>query len=145
MIIEETCVEVIFEHSYLFEEYAEETKGALVPDVVPDKEKYLALEQAGVLHCVGVFDQVELVGFAVFYISEMLHYSENAATMESVFIQKKHRKFGTGAKLFAEVERLAREEECVNLFVSAPVKSALATVSKTMGFEPTNITYSKKL
>ncbi len=145
MTVSETTVEEIFNHSYLFDEYGLETKSDLVPMVNPDKEKYLKLEEARVLECIGLFNGTEMVGFAVMYISPMLHYSEVAATMESVFIAKEHRGMNSSKRLFEFVEEVAIDRGCSNLFISAPIDGALAKVSKSLGFTATNITFSKEL
>jgi GNAT superfamily N-acetyltransferase len=145
MTIDYTTVDEIFKHSHLFEAYANESKGSLVPEVNEDKKRYLELEDQCKLFSVGAFEGTEMVGFLVFFLHPMLHYNKIAATMESAFVLKEYRKFGTGAMLFKEAEQIATKLGAVNFFISAPKGGSLSKVACSFGYKETNITFTKSL
>lgn len=143
--VRQTDINEVLGSKSLLDDYAAESKGALVPEIDPSMDKYNLLQDTGVLYTVGVYYSSYIVGFATFFLSEMLHYSEMAATIESVFIHEDYRSHGTGKRLFDELESLAAEKGAVNLFVSAPKGSRLDKISRSLGLVHTNNTYTKKI
>ena len=130
----------------LFKHYASESKSDLLPPIVVDNTRYLALEQAGALHCIGVFDkEATLVGFTISLLHTLPHYSKPAFTMESFFVLEEHRSKGTGKTLMDATTELAKEHECCVMFMSAPLDSRLNLVAKSFGYTATHTDYTKDL
>ncbi len=145
MTIVETTVDIIFENSHLFESYYNEGKVATVPDMNPSKDTYLQLEATGMLRSIGVFDGDKMVGFSVFYIAIMPHYSKLATTIESIYIDREYRKYGTGRKLVDKITEISKEAGSVNMFMSAPIDSSLDRVASSFGFVASNTIYIKSI
>jgi ribosomal protein S18 acetylase RimI-like enzyme len=145
MTIVETTVDKIFENSHLFDNYYNEGKVSLVPDMNPSKDTYLQLESTGMFRSIGVFDGDKMVGFSMFYTSIMPHYSKLATTIESIYIEKEYRKYGTGKKLVDKITEISKESGAVNMFMSAPINSSLDLVASSFGFTATNTIYIKSL
>lgn len=135
----------IINEKELLEQYAQESKSSLVPSHEPSVELYDILEKKDILKCFGVYDNKQMVGFVTVTLSPMPHYSEMCATIESLFVSKEHRKFGTAKRLLSIVEQEAKDNECVAMFMSAPIGSRLELATKGLGFTPTHITYTKKI
>jgi GNAT superfamily N-acetyltransferase len=105
--------------------YAEE---CAIPDAVPQRETYLAMERAGLLVCFGAYARGELVGFVSVIRSVMPHHGKMVATVESLYAAPEYRDAGAGIALMAEAERFAKESGCVCLTYTARVGSRLETV-----------------
>lgn len=130
----------------MIREYEKECKNTnITVDTYPNIDKYKAIEKAGVLLCVGVFNDSVMVGFAIIIISEMLHYSKLATTVESQFILKKYRKFGTAKKMYEFIENKCSEIGSSAMFMSAPIGSNLDKISKYIGYKPVSTFFIKTI
>lgn len=150
MIKIKTCTIEDIVSSYLYDnmilEYESECKNKNVNvDTLPNIDKYKAVESAGVLLCFGVYNDDTLVGFCIVIISEMLHYSQLATTVESQFILKEYRRFGTARKMYDFVERECIRRGSKAMFMSAPIGSALDKISKSIGYTPISTFFIKKI
>lgn len=132
---------------YLFDKYAKESKNnGIVHNVKPDVDKYIMLEDAGALKCVGVFNNKKtLVGFLTMIISTMYHYSELCSTIESQFVLKDYRKYGTGKKMISLAENIAKNNGVRMMFMSAPKDSRLEIVSGVFGYKPISTFMMKEI
>ena len=75
----------------------------------PDFERYLKLQDAGLLLCVSARKEKELIGYSMMFISPSLHYSKNVfAVNDVVYIKPEHRKGFLGIKLMKFVEQELR-------------------------------------
>ena len=128
---------------YLFDCYAQESKGSLIPTHKPDKELYLRLYETGALMVLGVFDQDKLVGFMSGITSIMPHYGEPATTIESIFVLKEYRGNNTGKKLIQKMEEICSTS--VAMFISSPVNGVLGKYIGRLGYEETTRVFTKKL
>ena len=129
----------------LLREYSDESRGALVPVVKTDIVLYKTLEDLGILDLIVVYDDEVIVGFISLMTTVMPHYSEKASTVESIFVLKEHRKFGTGKILVNKAESIAKSKSAKVMFMSAPKDGVLSKVVGTYGFTETNTTYTKKI
>jgi GNAT superfamily N-acetyltransferase len=123
--------------------YADECS---IPDAVPQREMYLAMEKAGMLTCFGAYAGSELVGFVSVIVSVMPHNGNLVATVESLYAAPERRHTGAGNALMAEAERHARAAGCVCLTYTARVGSRLETIlALRSGCERTHEMYTKWL
>ena len=132
---------------YLFDKYAEEAKHEDVQtNNTPDKAKYMSLQEMGMLDCVGVYYDKNLVGFIVALTMNMTHYNELHTTIESQFLLKEHRHNGVGIKMFRKLEHIVQAKGSRHLFMSAPIGSRLEKIAtKLYGFKPTSTLFLKTL
>ena len=123
--------------------YADE---CCVPDAVPQREMYLAMELAGMLTCFGAYVDGELVGFVSVIVSVMPHHGKLVATVESLYAAPEYRDRGAGIGLMGVAERHAEESGCVCLTYTARVGSRLETVlALRAGCERSHEMYTKWL
>ena len=132
--------------SFLYEKYAEESKGDYL-DVAnsPSVESYKTLEDLGMLTTIGAYNDGKLIGFLSLITAVMPHYGEKSSTIESFFVLKEFRKYGTAKRMMDLATNSAKENNSVVMFMSAPIGSRLDSVAKYMGFKETNIVFTKKL
>ena len=129
----------------LLQEYSDESKGVLVPVVKTDIVLYKTLEDLGILDLIVMYNDETIVGFISLMTTVMPHYSEKASTVESIFVLKEHRKFGTGKVLISKAESIAKDKDAKAMFMSAPKDGVLSKVIGTYGFTETNTVYTKKI
>ena len=130
---------------YICSKYADESKIKFMPNIKPDHDYYVELEEKGMLKSIGVYSDDSLVGIATFLVFPIPHYSAIGATIESLFILKEHRHHGTGIKLNEFIYNYAKESGAVSIFMSAPIDGSLNRVAESFGFTKTNITYTREI
>jgi predicted acetyltransferase len=115
----------------LYDEYASESKSNIVPNHNPHFEGYENLEKAGILSVFCAYVDNKIVGFIISATVRMLHYTDLSTTIESIFVDKNHRKgTGIGNKLIEAVQQDAKERGSVTMLISAPVGSNLDKICK---------------
>nr|WP_269805969.1 GNAT family N-acetyltransferase [Pseudomonas sp. NMI1173_11] len=103
------------------------------------------MEAAGALHVVGAFAP-DLVGLASLLVYDLPHYAgRRICTMESFFVDPKHRAGGTGIRLLRAAEARALELGAMAMMVSAPANGRLATVLPRSGYRETNRVFMRAL
>jgi hypothetical protein len=80
---------------------------ALYPDIAlsPDMDRYNEIEDAGRLRCYTARLGETLVGYAIFFVMQNLHYQDSLqANQDVLFVQKAHRhgRIGLGLIRFSE-------------------------------------------
>lgn len=129
--------------SSLIAAYADE---CCIPDAVPQREMYLAMEKVGLLACFGAYVDSELVGFVSVITSVMPHHGKLVATVESLYGAPQYRDSGAGTALMAEAERHAKVAGCLCLIYTARAGSRLETIlACRSGCERTHEMYTKWL
>jgi GNAT superfamily N-acetyltransferase len=88
------------------------------------------LSAGGVL--VGAFEADALVGFAIYRPG----LTEDMGQLAALFVSAGHRRTGIGARLAAEVERLARAGGERRLYVSATPSAPTVAFYRSRGFAP---------
>ena len=132
--------------SFLFEEYANESGNRIIKEEVKtNNEKYIQLNDAGYLYCVGSFYDGVLVGFIKFIINETLHYSELSTTIDSQFVLKEYRRHGLWDKMLKMVIDISREKGSKNLIMTAVPNSKLDKVLKKRKYTLTDNVYTRSL
>ena len=131
--------------------------GALVADYVeeagvpemgpanPQWGQYHQLEDSGMLHCFGVWDDETLVGMCFVLISSVPHFGVPFASLETFFVAKSHRAGGTGLRLLRAAEDLARDHGLRHVMATAPAESALSVVLPRRGYRESNRVYLRVL
>jgi len=87
-----------------------------------------------------------LVGFASLLVSVLPHYGKKAATVESLFVDKRHRANGYGIEIMDAMEEFAKGEGCIVILYIAPVGSQLERLlSLKKGYRKTNSVFCRVL
>jgi len=75
----------------------------------PDYEAYQRIAKAGMLRCITVRNDKEMIGYIIFFISPHLHYKSCVTATEDIyFVRKEYRKGRIGIKLFQYAEQVLR-------------------------------------
>ena len=106
-------------------EYAEETASPAIGAAVPQMAKYYDLDRQGVLRCIRIRDDNELVGLAILIINESQHYPFPMLGVDSLYLRKPWRKGSTGLKLLAMIKAEAKALGAPGLPIMAPPGSPL--------------------
>lgn len=118
---------------------AESNRNESLAGSAPDRARYEALEQAGILQTIGAFDACNIVGLAIILMTPVPHFAgKTVATTESIFMLSEYRKAGAGANLLSAAKSLAKDCGCSGLYVSAPSGGRLERVLPRAGFVETN-------
>ncbi len=129
----------------LAKEYAAESKIHGLPDPDEKAATYRLIEQAGVFHLYGAFNEDALIGLLTMLTPVIPHYGIAVAVLESFFVAGVHRKTGAGLKLLRTAEAHAREMKAPGLLVSAPFGGRLADVLPRLGYRETNRVFFKEM
>ena len=129
----------------LVAEYAAECAIDGMPKPDASFEMYRRLGESNLIDCFGAFDGDELVGFLVLLKTILPHYNQLAATTESFFVGKAHRKTGAGLGLLRMAEEFVKSVGAVGLLVSAPYNGQLSRVLPAAGYQQTNQVFFRKL
>ena len=78
-------------------------------ELAPDFARYQAAEDAGTLFVVTARDGGTLIGYAVFFVSQNLHYKHSIVAMNDVVFVARARRGIIGARLIQNAERLVCE------------------------------------
>lgn len=124
----------------LIAEYAAECS---LPGAEPQVKMYAAMEEAGVLQCIGAYQGELLVGFVSVITTVMPHNGKRVATVESLFVSHSERPTGAGNALLDAAEMYASESGCVALLNTARKGSRLDKVlARRCGASATHTVYT---
>lgn len=129
----------------LAQDYADEARIEEMPPHNLNYDSYRKLEQVGMYHCIGAFENDCLVGLVTVLVTMIPHYSVLIASTESIFVDAKHRKGGTGLKLLKAAEECAKENGAINLFVNAPMDGRLVQVLPRVGYRECQRIFCRRL
>jgi GNAT superfamily N-acetyltransferase len=119
------------------------------PDLMgalPDRDAYARLVDAGMLHVLGVFVGVDLVGICTVLVTPVLHFGGKLiATTETLFVARAHRAGGVGVKLLRAAEAAAIEAGAGGLYVTAPSGGRLERLMPHAGYRETNRVFYRSL
>ncbi len=121
-----------------------ETTANILPNLNPNADMYIHMENVGVLHTMGAFIDDLLVGFITILSPVMPHYSSVLAIMESFFVSKEFRSSGAGLKLLYEAEKHARDRCSPGLLISAPLGKTLEGILPRCGYKEVYTTFFKR-
>jgi GNAT superfamily N-acetyltransferase len=115
----------VLDQSELLAEYAEECSIPEIGTPNPQRETYARMESYGLMHSFGMFDGVELVGFASILVFVLPHYGKQIANVESLFLRKSHRRGFAGTQFLRHIEAWAAEKKCAVVLYNARAGSRL--------------------
>lgn len=76
----------------------------------PDVEKYILLQEAGVLRNIALLDGDKIVGYSVVFIQPHLHYKQDLfAAVDVMYVDEEHRNSKAGLLLINETEKLCKD------------------------------------
>lgn len=121
----------------------------------PDWPQYYAMEEQGLLLCLGAYVDLELVGYTVdFLIVSHPHYRGMCVGQADViYVAPEHRAGGVGVRLIKKGEQLIREwakkvdKPCLRLEHAKDTEAgkALRELLPRMGYHVQDIIFSKEL
>lgn len=110
----------------------------------PDWNMAATMERCGILHAFGLFNDGELVGYAVYEVSGHLHFKSTTYAFNSgIYIKPECRKGNAGAKLLVESEKLLKSLGVKKIVYIVPDASALNRVLAAAKYEPSERYYTK--
>lgn len=119
-----------------------------IPEITganPSLDTYSMLESLGKIIVIGAFSGSYLAGVLIVVVTEFPHFSRIIASSESFFVDRNHRKNGTGKRMLALAEEKAKCMGAVGLFMSAVANGRLEKAAPMMGFRKTNTQFFKVL
>lgn len=118
--------------------YADESGNRDLGAARPKLDLYAAFERQGLLRCIVALDDGgALVGLLVMLLQDHPHYSQPVAHVDSIFLDKAHRRGAAGLRLVRRALDVAREEGARGCYFSAPEGSRLARLYGRL-FKPTD-------
>lgn len=125
----------------LIADYAREcaNPGMGVPN--PNREQYEAMEKVGMFYLLGAYRGDEMVGFVTYLLTPMAHFSNTAATVESLFLDPRCRHGLLGVRLIKAALKQAKSLGAKGLYLSAPSGSQLEKLANALHFKQTNVVF----
>lgn len=112
----------------------------------PDAARYRAMEQAGMLLCLGLWRGGDLIGYSVNFLMKHLHYADLAvASNDLLFVSAAHRNSRAGLLLIRETERHCKELGAQMLTWHAKQNTPLANLMPRIGYGVQDIIFSREL
>ncbi len=112
----------------------------------PDWDRYVDLEAAGVLQCLGVFQGQQMLAYSVCVVGHGLnHERRKSAKCLAIYASPAARLLGLGLMLMAESEREARSNGACEFFWTATPGSRMATILDRRKYAVAETVYRKEL
>ncbi|WP_300379619.1 hypothetical protein [Henriciella sp.] len=112
----------------------------------PDRERYEALDDLGMLLVIGAFRGEELVGYSANIISPNLHYSDLTMCQNDVlFVRKADRKGPLGLKLIRETEKRGKARGAQIMLWHAKPGTSLDKLMPRMGASVQDVIWKRNL
>jgi len=114
--------------------------------LAPDYDAYKRLAQAGMLSCITVTADEEVVGYAIFIIQPHLHYRTCKTAFEDIyFIRKEYRKGKIGIRLFQYAEQVLRGIGVQRIIMHTKVHLDHSRLFEYLGYKWTDKLFTKIL
>jgi len=114
--------------------------------LMPDYEAYGRLHVAGMLRCITVRDDNELIGYALFIVHPHLHYKSCITAFEDIyFLKKEHRKGRVGIRLFQFVEDVLKKEGVHRIIMHTKIHMDNTHLFEYLGYKLTDKLFTKIL
>ena len=112
----------------------------------PDMEKYIALENAGKLMTLALYDGDKIVGYSVNIFTKALHYADlMTAQNDLLFLRKDLRKGRWGILLIQETEGRCKDRGAKFMLWHGKQNTAFASLMPKLGYGVQDIIFSKVL
>jgi hypothetical protein len=114
--------------------------------LAPDYDAYKRLAQAGMLRCITVRADEEVIGYAIFIIQPHLHYRTCKTAFEDIyFIRKEYRKGKIGIRLFQYAEQVLRGIGVQRIIMHTKVHLDHSRLFEYLGYKWTDKLFTKIL
>lgn len=114
--------------------------------LIPDYEAYGRLCVAGMLKCIVVRKDGELIGYAIFIVQPHLHYMTCKTAFEDIyFLQKEHRLGRTGIRMFQFAEDELRKDGVNRVIMHTKIHMDNSKLFEYLGYKHTDKLYTKLL
>jgi hypothetical protein len=115
------------------------------PDL--DHERYLKMDELGMMHVVTARDDHKLVGYIICFVMPHFHYKSSGLTAlaDMYYLLHEYRKGGLGARMFMEMERGLKARNVIRAHMSCKVHDDHQVLFEKMGWTFTDKTFSKLL
>lgn len=110
----------------------------------PDEKNYLAIEESGMLRVFTVRIDGAMIGYAVYFIKNNMHYQDSKQALQDVlFIQKDKR--GQGREFIAWCDEQLKSEGVDVVYHHVKAKHNFGPMLERMGYELIDLIYGKRL
>jgi len=114
--------------------------------LMPDYEAYGRLHVAGMLRCITVREDNELIGYALFIVHPHLHFKSCITAFEDIyFLKKEHRKGRVGIRLFQFVEDVLKKEGVHRIIMHTKIHMDNTRLFEYLGYKLTDKLFTKIL
>jgi len=114
--------------------------------LMPDYEAYGRLHVAGMLRCITVREDNELIGYAIFIVHPHLHYRSCITAFEDIyFLKKEHRKGRVGIRLFQFTEDVLKKEGVHRIIMHTKIHMDNTRLFEYLGYKLTDKLFTKIL
>lgn len=121
-------------------------------ELKPDFNKYLAMDQVGALRCYVARDenpdtgQLELIGYAVFFVNKNLHYSDSLQAVQDVlYFEKSQRGKGCGGKFIDWCDSQLRKDGVQVVYHHVKTKFNFGLLLESIGYKHIENIYGRRL
>ncbi|RMD00052.1 hypothetical protein EAY64_05500 [Aquitalea palustris] len=112
----------------------------------PDLERYQALEEQGLLVCLGAYDGDALIGYSVNIVTNHLHYRDLlCGHNDMIFLAKPYRNGKVGLQLIDATRAACKERGVQFMTWHAKENTALAALLPRLGCRVQDILFSEEL
>lgn len=110
----------------------------------PDWNQGRTLETCGILKSFALRDDGDLAGYAIFEVSNHLHFKTTKYAFNSaIYVRPESRRGNAGVKLIVESEKRLKLQGVKKFVYLAPNDSALNDLLRKDGYRPSEIYYTK--
>lgn len=110
----------------------------------PDYEKYAQLDELDMLRVYTARDENALLGYAVFFIHQNLHYKSSKQALQDVLYIDKDRR-GFGAKFILWCDKQLKADACQVVYHHVKAKHNFGPMLERLGYGLVDLIYSKRL
>lgn len=112
----------------------------------PDYDRYMELDQAGVLHIVTARDESKLVGYFFSFVMPNLHYKEHLMSMNDLlYILPSHRKGRIGTKMLQYAEETLKEMGVTKMMINVKLANDFGVLLERLGYVAIERIYERML
>ena len=114
--------------------------------LMPDYEAYGRLQVAGLLRCITVRENSQLIGYAIFIVQPHLHYRSCKTAFEDIyFLRKEERKGRVGIRLFQFAEDVLKKEGVDRIVMHTKIHMDNSRLFDYLGYKLTDKLFTKIL
>lgn len=146
-IVEQKIMDNIQSFEEMFREHWDEVaKNKSLMVLKPDYDKYIMLENIGVMKTLVAYMDDEVVGYSVNFLQPHLHYSDVISCFNDiVFLRKDKRNSPVGLRLIKATEKAAKEWGAHMMLWHVKEDSSIDKILPRIGYGIQDIVYSRVL